>query len=166
MLTVRERFDAQTQPGPTVDPELGPCLDWTGATTKTKGEGRGQIWADGRQVVAARLAWEWENDQPVPEGMQVDHRCHRPICVQGSHLRAVTPKQNSENRSDQYRGTKTSRHRGVSWRAREGKWQAVVRHQGVAHWLGYFTDEDEAGAAASAKRLELFTHSDMDKRKA
>ena len=49
----------------------------------------------------------------------------------------------------------TSRHRGVSWKAKERRWVAGVKVQGVSHHLGYFHDEEEAAAAARAGRERL-----------
>lgn len=44
-----------------------------------------------------RLSWFLKYGD-IPPGMLVDHKCHNTLCVNPSHLRLVTPKQNSENR--------------------------------------------------------------------
>lgn len=48
------------------------------------------------------------------------------------------------------------------WFKRTGKWIGSVRHNGKQHHVGYFTTLEEAEEAVRLKRLELFTHSDMD----
>ncbi|WBL18505.1 AP2 domain-containing protein [Citricoccus sp. NR2] len=53
--------------------------------------------------------------------------------------------------------------RGVTRHKLTGKFAAAVRHQGETHHLGLFVTAEEAGEAARAKRLELFTHNDLDR---
>lgn len=160
--TPQERFRAKTQEGPIPQhaPELGPCLDWTGATNGAAGYG--QFHLDGRMVYAHRVAYTWENG-PIPEGHRVDHRCHRHICVRGQHLRTVTQTGNGENRTGPNTGSR-SRHRGVSWNKRAKRWQVTVKSASRTHHGGYFLDEDEAGEAARILRLSLHTHNDTDRR--
>lgn len=97
---------------------------------------------------------------PVPVGLVVDHICHNRGCVNPDHLRAITQKQNTENRSG-LGADNTSGYVGVS-RAR-GRWDATVTHWGVTHRAGRFDTAEEAGAAARALRLQLFTHNDHDR---
>eukprot|EP01045_Picozoa_sp_COSAG04_P004720 COSAG04_NODE_209_length_20232_cov_116.817315_29_plen_338_part_00 len=52
-------------------------------------------------------------------------------------------------------GARESGYRGVSWAKRSLKWEARIRHGGRQHYLGYFTDEDEAGRAYQRARLEI-----------
>ncbi|MGO2634644.1 MAG: hypothetical protein ACTH9H_12945, partial [Galactobacter sp.] len=89
--------------------------------------------------------------------------CHNRACVNVDHLRVVTNKQNSENRSDSQKNN-TSGFRGVTKsRPSSNKWIAQVRHRGRRIYLGTFADIAEAAAAARLKRVELFTHNDIDR---
>lgn len=73
-----------------VSPAPGGCLLWTG---KINNRGYGVFWWRGRDVYAHRAAWEMERG-PVPEGMQLDHRCRVRNCVNVEHLEPVTPSEN------------------------------------------------------------------------
>ena len=42
-------------------------------------------------------AWEWANG-PIPDGMQIHHKCHIRSCVNPAHLAAVTRRQNLQHR--------------------------------------------------------------------
>lgn len=97
----------------------------------------------------------------IPDGMEVDHRHTCPKgCVNPAHLRLATDKQNNENRKGA-RGR--SGIRGVSQHS-NGRWRACVVHNRKYIHLGYFDTAEEAGEVARLKRLELFTHSDVDLR--
>jgi len=71
------------------------CWLWNGATTYT---GYGLIrWPDypakgpGR---AARIAYEMFYDA-IPRGLEIDHWCNQPGCVNPTHLRAITHRANT-----------------------------------------------------------------------
>lgn len=49
---------------------------------------------DGRCVMVHRYVWEQEND-PIPEGMLIDHICRNRACCNTDHLRIVTPRVNA-----------------------------------------------------------------------
>lgn len=98
----------------------------------------------------------------IPDGRFIDHECHNKACVRPSHLRAITNKQNGENRAGAPANT-SSGILGVYLVKATGKWRAQVRHLGRALSLGTFADKHEAGRVAAAKRLELFTHNDHDR---
>lgn len=92
--------------------------------------------------------------------LYVDHRCHNRGCVRPDHLRLATNKQNQENLSGPHQDS-SSGVRGVSWE--KGRWRACVVHDGHKINVGRFVTLDEAEAAVRAKRLELFTHNDLDR---
>ncbi len=122
-----------------------------------------RIWAfghGGRVVRVHRLAFEWAFGE-IPEGMQVDHRCHTRNCVRPDHLRLVTNAQNQQNRrganSDSATGV-----RGVHWDKRDRKFVALVNFSGKKYHAGYYDTLEEAEAAVVAKRRELYTHDDYE----
>jgi hypothetical protein len=83
------------------------------------------------------------------------------LCVNPSHLRLATVKQNNENLPGA-RSTSRSGIRGVYHRS--GRWYAYVVHAGKRVNLGGFNNPKDAEAAAVAKRKELFTHNTLDRR--
>lgn len=153
MNTVEERFWEKVD-------KTGECWIWTASI---RGQGYGQCsTGNGRQGYAHRFSYEMANGQ-VPDGLVVDHICHVRLCVNPDHLRAVTHKQNMENRSGAVKGS-TSGIRGASWVGRLNKWVAQVRHNHETHYLGLYETAKEAASAAEEKRLQLFTHNDLDRK--
>lgn len=70
--TIR-RFVTKLKEGPEQRPGFGPCILWTRATTD---KGYGEFKAGGGKVVAAHT-WLWTRlNGPVPDGYQLDHKCH------------------------------------------------------------------------------------------
>lgn len=121
---------------------------WTACTTG----GYGVFWL-GHNCRAHRLTYEWWYGEPVPEGLEADHWCQTRACVNPTHLRPVTGKQNRENVTVVLAG---SGYRNV-YRNRNA-WRVMVRHNGALHYGGNFTTPEEANIAAMALRDRLFTH--------
>jgi hypothetical protein len=115
---------------------------------------------EGRNVSAHRLSYADANG-PIPTGMYVDHVCHNKACVRPEHLRLVTPKQNQEHRLGA-QSNSTSGARGVCWDKSRQKWKASLQHLGTHIHVGHFHSVEEAKAAVTNKRLELYTHNDLD----
>lgn len=67
------------------------CWNWKGA--KTCDNGYGQIRLNNRNSCAHRIAYELINGQ-VPNGLELDHLCRNPSCVNPNHLEIVTRKEN------------------------------------------------------------------------
>ena len=63
----------------------GDCWLWTGCLCK----GYGHFWFEDRLVYAHVFAYELENG-PVPDGLELDHKCRMKPCVRSVHLEAVT----------------------------------------------------------------------------
>jgi hypothetical protein len=138
----------------------GDCWEWTGAKTSA---GYGVFGMGGGKTRGSqRVAYELTHGG-IPEGMEIDHICHNRGCVNPQHLRLATRKQNNENR-----GVVSAKSgvRGVSWNKGAKKWQGQVVHFGEHHHLGYFSTIEDAAVAVTAKRNELFTHNDADRRAA
>lgn len=160
-LTPLERFLAMVDKNGPVGHLGTPCWLWTGGTA---GKGYGVFWWNSRLGYAHRFSYEQTNGS-IDDGLQVDHRCFVICCVNPEHLRAATCKQNLENRSGPMPGN-TSGVRGVSWSKHHNKWIAQVKHHGKRVYSAQFDTIEEAEAAVIAKRNELFTHNDLDRKSA
>lgn len=136
------------------------CWVWTGATFW---DGYGTFIIKKRQYRAHRLAYEWTNGE-IPEGLLVDHRCHNRRCVNPDHLRLANRSQNNQNRAGAQSNSRSGI-RGVQ-QLPNGRWQARVRHNRQTIHVGVFDTAKQAESAAIAKRNELFTHNDLDRKRA
>lgn len=153
-LSVEQRFNQKVK-------KTDSCWNWTGAKGK---HGYGEIRIDRTNNLAHRVSYEMHIG-PIPAGMEIDHMCHNRGCVNPAHLRVTTNKQNGENHQGATRAS-SSGIRGVYQlrRVRRAKWSAAVQHHGTTYRLGVFNSPEEAELAVIAKRNELFTHNDIDRR--
>ncbi|ALA48377.1 HNH endonuclease [Mycobacterium phage IkeLoa] len=139
-----------------VDRQSGECWLWTGSINN---KGYGTF----RGGYAHRFSYRLIVGD-ISVRAQLDHRTSCVSrCVNPYHLRVVTNKQNGENRRGPNRNSKSGV-LGVFWNTHREMWQAAVTHNGKRHHAGFFHDLEEAEAAVVAKRLELFTHNDSDRR--
>lgn len=68
------------------------CIEWVGAKDP-RGYGR-EWWPAERRVRGAyQNAWERANG-PVPDGLELDHLCMNPSCINTEHLQPVTHQEN------------------------------------------------------------------------
>jgi hypothetical protein len=70
-----------------------PCIDWAGPTNGNGYGLMGVMARDGSKLWAHRIAYESVNG-PIPDGLEIDHLCRRPVCVNPEHLEAVTHAEN------------------------------------------------------------------------
>lgn len=142
--------------------KTGTCWLWTGSMS-AKGYGVMPANEDlGRLTTGAhRFSYELANGL-VAEGVVVDHRCHRPICVNPEHLRGITQKQNAENRKGANINSKSGV-RGVFFHAATRKWTGRVYSEGDQRSIGYHDTIEEAAEAVRLKRNEMYTHNDVDR---
>lgn len=133
------------------------CWNWTRGTTK----GYAHLRVNNKMVYGHRLAYQLTHGIITRE-QKVDHMCHNTVCVNPEHLRIVTSKQNSENVRGAQKNSRTGV-LGVSWASHVKRWRADVTHNGKQRLLGYFDSIEEASAAATARRNEVFTHNDADR---
>lgn len=66
------------------------CWLWMGARNK---DGHGNLWVKPRVVYAHVFAYELLVGK-VPNGLELDHLCRVPYCVNPAHLEAVTHREN------------------------------------------------------------------------
>ena len=134
------------------------CWNWTAGTSHGYG-----VFHVGRKARPAHRVSYQIHVGAIQEGRQLDHICHNRPCVNPAHLRPVTAKQNCENAGGAQRNSKSGV-RGVTWDNSRLKWRASICHDWKQMNLGCYKTIEEAERVVVAKRLELFTHSDMDKR--
>lgn len=67
------------------------CLEWMGPPLKSGGYGNFRV--NGKAKKAHRFLWEFIHG-PVQKGLELDHLCRNPICVNPLHLEPVTHKEN------------------------------------------------------------------------
>lgn len=68
------------------------CWPWS-ASVDRKGYGKFN-YAGGRALGAHRYSYATAVG-PIPDGMQIDHLCRNPSCVNPLHLEPVTPRENT-----------------------------------------------------------------------
>lgn len=144
--TAAERLERGSIPVP-----FSGCRIWTGATDSC---GYGRLRWKGKIVKAHRLAWE-SHFGPIPDGMEVCHRCDTPPCDEPSHLFLGTHLENHRDKADKRRGPKppSGLPRGVMAKVgRSGRIRYSARrsYDGQHIWLGAFATIEEAAAAAEA----------------
>ena len=66
------------------------CWIWTGAT---RNRGYGCVTIAGRLYAAHRVSYTWTHG-PIPDGLELDHLCRNPVCVNPLHLEAVSRRTN------------------------------------------------------------------------
>ncbi|GAA5503017.1 hypothetical protein Dxin01_02766 [Deinococcus xinjiangensis] len=98
---------------------------------------------DGRGVLMHRLVLG------APKGSVVDHINHNPLDNRRSNLRLCTQRENMKNALPRSKGKETSRYKGVQ-RVCEGKYSAVINHDGKRYNLGRYADEVAAARAYDA----------------
>lgn len=67
------------------------CWIWSGSVTRKNGYG--QVSYKSTHYGAHRFFYEHFIGK-IPKGMQIDHLCKNPLCVNPKHLECVTPKEN------------------------------------------------------------------------
>lgn len=84
--TLTERLLAKVSPEP-----MSGCWLWLGSDTGTSGYG--VVWGGTRMLLAHRASYEIHVG-PIPDGLELDHRCRVHCCVNPRHLEPVTRREN------------------------------------------------------------------------
>lgn len=125
------------------------CLIWQGGKTP---QGYGIIKVKQKSIRLHRYIYESFHGK-IPEGKMIDHICHKPDCVNISHLRVATAAQNSSYLSGPNRGS-TSGQRNV-YKSGD-KWRVRVEKGGYGKDFGTYNTIEEAAAVAEQARKDLF----------
>ena len=72
--------------------KAGDCWEWTG--TISAGYGQIRLGQKGTPMVLAHRASFEVFVGPIPDGLQIDHLCRNPKCINPDHLEPVTPREN------------------------------------------------------------------------
>lgn len=95
--TVAERFWSKVDrhgPIPSSRPELGPCWIWTASTNYGYGKFHFDTASRPKRSMPAHR-WSYETlVGAIPIGLDLDHLCRVPRCVNPSHLEPVTRREN------------------------------------------------------------------------
>lgn len=135
------------------------CWLWTGYVDNDKGYGR---FAYPGGTLAHRFAYELLVG-PIPDGLQVDHKCRVKSCVNPDHLQAVTQELNMQNQLGAHRNNPTGIRGVVKVPRCKDRWLVQVRVNGAIHRGGVYDDLAEAEAAAIALRNRLMTNNLADR---
>ena len=90
----------------------------------------------------------------APAGLVVDHIDHNGLNNTRKNLRLCTRAENNRNQRPKPGGT--SKYKGVSWHSEKRKFRAYITYERKTHYLGDFTDENEAARTYDKKANELF----------
>ncbi len=104
------RFWAQVDKAGPIHPVLGTrCWEWTGG----QDQGYGRLTVRGVQTRAHRYSYTLYNG-PIPDSLNVCHRCDRPSCVQPNHLFVGTDADNVADMVAKGRQAAGNRHGSVT----------------------------------------------------
>lgn len=112
-------------PGARIWPRLvqaGDCLEWTGSRNE---HGYGGLRIDGQLVKAHRFAFELVYG-PIPDGMDVCHRCDNPPCCNPVHLFLGTARDNGQDM--------VRKRRHGSWAHPESRPRGEAHHAAKLTW--------------------------------
>ncbi len=119
----------------TVRTEGAGCWIWIGA--KRGGYGRFKV-AGQKSVTAHRASYELHVG-PIPEGMQLDHLCRNPACVNPSHLEPVSAAENVR-RGDAGKGPRSEAHKSAVAAAMLARYQDPIERAKQAERLALLRD--------------------------
>lgn len=111
-----------------------------------------RIKIDQREYLAHRLAWLWCYGE-FPDGW-LDHIDGDGLNNRITNLRRATCAENARNRRRPR--TNSSGLKGAVWHKKAGRWQAQLKLEGKAKYLGLFDTAEEAHAAYLSAANEFY----------
>lgn len=102
---------------------------------------------------AHRIVWVMHFGE-IPEGCVIDHINGIGTDNRLLNLRLATRSQNTQNSTK--RKNTASKYKGVSWHARQQKWNAVIQVDGIRHHITSFDTEEEAHKAYCEVAKEIY----------
>lgn len=139
------------------------CWLWTGARMANGYGYKFMVRNEpGGRVLPHRYSYELARGE-IRAGLEIDHMCHNPLCVNPEHLQAVTPGLNNENRSRANKNSGTGV-RGVAWDKQRRRYEVYATVNRKKHYGGRYSTLEEAEAAAIALRNSLMTNNLLDRR--
>ena len=87
------------------------CWNWLGKSRSGACRLYGRISVDGKYVAAHRYSWELHNNESIPDGMIVMHKCDNPSCVNPDHLALGTHQDNMDDMVAKGRQSKSTHQR-------------------------------------------------------
>jgi hypothetical protein len=75
------------------------CWEWVGA----KQHGYGNFSINGKGYRSHRVSWEFFNEKPIPNGLEVCHHCDNPSCINPDHLFLGTHEDNLRDMNNKNR---------------------------------------------------------------
>jgi sulfur relay (sulfurtransferase) DsrC/TusE family protein len=107
---------------------------------------------NGKMVKWHRLVWEFFNNAPIPNDMVVDHADNNQGNNKMSNLQLLSVKENVSK--CRVHRDNSSGYPGVCWAAREKKFLANIKINGVTRHLGYFSDPEAAYKAFLKAKIQ------------
>ena len=92
--------------------------------------------------------------QFITGAVGIDHRNGDGLDNRRANLRITTQAQNCAN--TRIRSNNKSGFKGVSWRADSSAWVAQIKRGEKSHYLGLFSDREDAARAYDAAAVEFF----------
>lgn len=130
----------RSKPGP------GGCQLWIARVTR---KGYGDLWWDGRQVHAHRLAYQLYAG-PIPDGFHIHHTCEVRACINPDHLTPVSPREHAYLHPENAQRAKTHCANGHEFTAAN-----TYVYTGRKHWTHRMCracDRDRKRARSHAQR--------------
>lgn len=107
-----------------------------------------------RVAYVHRIVLSRKIGRPLRTGEQADHIDGNKLNNRRSNLRVASHGENQRNRSAPQKNNRSSKYKGVCWDKINGLWLVQLNSNGVHHFGGRFSDEDQAALSYDALALK------------